>query len=80
MHAKDLIYFRACQKIFVIAIRAETLSNVKTYVIENAQSFTLFYCDDVFFGAGHYGDIFNNQRQMENVKKENWNKLKWSTM
>lgn len=33
-----------------------------------------------FFGAGHYGDIFNNQRQMENVKKENWNKLKWSTM
>jgi len=24
-----------------------------------------------FFGAGHYGDIFNNQRQMENVKKEN---------
>lgn len=73
MHAKDLIYFRACQKIFVIAIRAETLSNVKTYVIENAKVSPFFTVMKLaaFFGAGHYGDIFNNQRQMENVKKEN---------
>lgn len=53
MHAEDLIYFRACKKVFTRVIRAETLRDVTKSTV------SLFYGDKIFsvFSAGLYCDI-----------------------